>query len=194
MSGVTIRKYSPHLASVVTRLFDAQALEQIAPIFHWCIEQGGLDELDFGREEGASYNPRPARVALILINDAASRDLTSVGAAIIAAGLEGSAFEPDGSQFQQLAEARAELAARPLAELVKLSDEDICEAGTIACCLWLDRARHLHLSQGQDRALWEWACEENNRARELATRYRLSLIPLLDNFGARAMSRGRKLS
>ncbi len=82
MTAKLIRKHSPNLAGVVERLFDAKDLETIEVAFIKAIEQGGLEELDFTRESGVSYNPRPARIALILLNDAHIRDVEVITDAI----------------------------------------------------------------------------------------------------------------
>ncbi len=62
--------HSPNLFGVLSRCNDIEISQKLEFYFALSIKYGGLDELDFKREDGASYNPRPARIALILINDA----------------------------------------------------------------------------------------------------------------------------
>jgi hypothetical protein len=97
--------------------------------FRFAMEEGGADELDFTREEGASFNPRPARLAHILIHDGEVRDPAVIVEAILAS-------VPGGK--------RPNSAALPRRRL-----QTVEESSLIAAVRFLDRARHLHIAEKQ---------------------------------------------
>lgn len=65
-----IHIHSQHLAKTLQRLGDLDESAWLNEAFALVISSGALWERDFVRPHSASYNPRPARVALILIHDA----------------------------------------------------------------------------------------------------------------------------
>jgi hypothetical protein len=65
---MSLKTTSPHLSYYIERLFGGIP-ECLEDSFNFTIEHGGMLELDFKRPEGQSYNPRPARIALIGIKD-----------------------------------------------------------------------------------------------------------------------------
>ena len=107
---------SPHLYGVASRTLD-EPIDKIGEALETAMKNAGAKEFDFEREEGVNYNPRPARVALILIKDAKVRSIKAIAAGILAS---------------------VEL---PF-EVESKEEKDI-----IAVANWLDRARHLHLAE-----------------------------------------------
>lgn len=89
-----LRKYSATLDGLLRRSFDAATVEKLSNIFLSCMKQGGAEELDFTREPEVSYNPRPARVVHILINDLKVSDAEIVAAGMQACAQESVAISP----------------------------------------------------------------------------------------------------
>ncbi len=136
-----IRKHSQQLDSFIQRLTDEDDRALLHAAFEIAIENGGLLEQDFKREEGVNYNPRPARVVYILTKECGYTTSTQLAAAMIAVVSEADldpADLPMPSEVQDLVRS----ARLPLAELASQSVEAI----QIACAIQLDRARHFHLA------------------------------------------------
>jgi len=69
---------SPKLKGVVSRLFSDSDFKDLLSVYAEAMSNGGSKELDFAREAGVSFNPRPARVALIQLNEAEVLDLDTL--------------------------------------------------------------------------------------------------------------------
>ncbi len=83
---------SPHLALVLEQFANTGQLDEPAAIkilvsFETGLTKSGLSEIGYIREEGQSFNPRPARILLILLKDAGVRDLSLLTLAAERAGL-----------------------------------------------------------------------------------------------------------
>jgi len=161
-----ISKYSPHLAGVLKRAGMTQ-LMGLDEAFAFALEHGAWMELDFEREEGVPYNPRPARVALILINDAKTKDLSALTAGVLATA------HPDLNLLREklsvLPSAVTELAILALSEPELLIEQRAPHAGIVACALHLDRARHRHLVRDPEKLLqWKSFVETTERYQALA--------------------------
>ena len=152
-----------HLNLVAVRVFGAEAAAEIDKIFSIAIENGGLEEEDFRREPGVSFNPRPARVGLILINDLKVHDPLIVRAGVLAPVVDRcpdeakAKIESSMSGGKQAIETA--LAARlPLDRIEKLEGSAREAAAKIAAALFLDRMRHFHQSDEwkttEDRTVW----------------------------------------
>lgn len=188
----TIQSHSPHLAGALARRFDGSAVKAIEPLFSWAIAHGGFEELDFVRQPEVSYNPRPARLALIVINEGGSRKLEQIAGAVIAGASYGGTFEPDESAFQRVAAEIAYLAAAPIREISRVPNALLHDVATVGCAVWLDRARHLHLGPVVDGDLWRWASCENTAYLALARERAPLFVPVLETFGRRAEERSRR--
>lgn len=174
----TVKKLSPHLHSVIQRIFkeDTAAHALLELSFTHAIEKGGLNELDFKREEGVSYNPRPARVALILLSNAQVAD-----AEVIAAGMLASSDPLDDLKHLEVAERARVLAHAALEapeEIAKIDPPLRFEVAIVALALWLDRVRHLHQSPSAS-TLWNEMVELTDRYIELAAQTSEPLHTLL---------------
>ena len=99
-----IASYSPHLLGALERLPSPVNLPLLDEAFGWAMQVGGEKELDFTRDPEVSFNPRPARIPLILIKDA-SRFGTDLLAASILSTAPGSLLRtaPSPAQIIQLA-------------------------------------------------------------------------------------------
>lgn len=129
---------SPHLEIVLKRHFRLEELSGLKTILDFVAQNGGVKELDFERKEGVSFNPRFARVALILMQDAKCLDLNVLGAAVIACA-ESSDVDLDPEIVCVANETRDKF----LAPLEFVNSDSIL----IGAALALDYARHLHLSR-----------------------------------------------
>ena len=137
---------SPHLRKSLERQgFGDSALLRDA--FELAVASGGLRELDFEREEGASYNPRPARVALILLDNCGVRDELTLAAGILAAS-----DAPEAEAAETLAEAISiAKSTRCTAAALANADDRLLN---IALTLQLDRARHRHQADASADSGW----------------------------------------
>lgn len=128
-----IRDLSPHLAGELDRR--GLSCPTLDAAFDFAIQHGGLDEVDFVREEGVSYNPRPARIALILLKDVQTDSFLTLAGGMLAAVPAALHLAP-----RSCTDAAA-LAHRSALPPTELAGEP---AAAIACAVFLDRARHLH--------------------------------------------------
>lgn len=88
-------KESPHLRNVLSRKFTQIPLE-LDHAFSLAKEFGGNEELDFIREEGVSFNPRSARIVLILLQADETMQEDDVHNALLSSCIkEDSAFPED---------------------------------------------------------------------------------------------------
>lgn len=147
MPKTLISKFSPHLDIVSSQTFQAEELLTLGAALEVAMENGGGSELDFERVEGVSYNPRPARVALILIKDAGIQNMPVIAAALLAS-LDAKAFHAANLE-RSFDEKIVTLASRSYENILDLSRENTessKNAVLIAAAHWLDRVRHLHQS------------------------------------------------
>ncbi len=135
-------RYSPHLVTVVHRHFGEIDRHAIFSAFLTALDAGGFDEIDFIRTAGSSFNPRPARTGLILINDARVRD-----AEIVSAGILSAIGKPLAAKVSQDFTARVNelvtVSLLPASDLLNRPELPSAVA-QIAGSRFLDRARHIH--------------------------------------------------
>ena len=148
---------SPHLANVLSRSVDPAALPFLDSCFNLALLHGGESEWDFSRAPDASYNPLPARVALILINDARITRAEILATAMIASVC---LKEEDLLTLRSFTEFKHVCALLNLVEqypsCTMENSEIERDIASIVAALWLDRARHIHLTPHQDKiTIWE---------------------------------------
>jgi len=141
-------KGSQSLSGAVTRSVPKPAHSILLQAYNFALENGGWTELDFTREDGVSYNPRPARIALILINDASTTDADILAAAMISEVfcapeenlIENSIPQTFSQEIKRLVEG--------VVQIRRAKDNQNADydrpAMLIHLASWLDRARHLH--------------------------------------------------
>lgn len=99
---------------------------------------GGLDEGPIKRSAGASFNPRPARICQILLQECQERDFDTLSAGLL---ISSTAREPFPAPLQKaaiiLSAARNFFCSR---------DSVAAPAERVALALHLDTLRHLHMS------------------------------------------------
>ena len=146
-----LKIHSPHLSYFIEKEF-SMIPSSIEESFKYAMDRDGGLELDYQRVEGQSYNPRPARVALIGIKDANIRDEKSIQLLILSCLLEKGNFTNSTSAeeitqtFPNLDKNSIENIVQ-LCELSKLSEESFLNPDmSIYLCLYIDRMRHAHLS------------------------------------------------
>ena len=142
-----IKERSPKLHGLLRRNFDDSDLFLFESAFEYAAASGGLLEVDFERDPLASYNPRPARIAQIVFEDAQQTEADVLAAAILASSsdVSGLTAERFGSAGD-IARKACELCPARLVELEPGADS---AAAAIFAAMWLDRARHLHLAPPQ---------------------------------------------
>lgn len=180
----SIKKLSPNLHGSLKRFVNVDEAELLDYCFETAILHQGLEEIDFIREEGVSYNPRPARVALILINDAKIQDLQLISNSFLA-NIEKNKLENLKNEkskipeefFQNALLAKSPFFAENLRKEIKI----------ISLALQLDRARHRHLSPRlNNKENWQEFLEENLKYIKLAKDLSPELYLLLEKWQERA--------
>lgn len=147
-----IYKYSQNLFHTLRNTLGDDISHELDRSFLSAINNGGLEELDFKRPEGQSYNPRPARIAIILITETLKRD-----DAILLAAFSASVFDTSNSI--------AATALEICGDSHTINYHPTSEAKFLALALHLDRARHFHLSPDY--------LDKNSRAKFHALTYKV---------------------
>ncbi len=167
------------------RRSSARDIQWIDSAFAFSMDNGGWLELDFDREPGVSFNPRPARVGLILLNDAKITD-----GAVLTAGVLATAhadLENMRGALPELPASIRELAILAHSEPELLEEMKDKAAGTVAVTLHLDRARHRHLVRDPEKLLqWRDFIDLTDRYTSLAERVCPQLAVLLGAWHRRA--------
>lgn len=139
-----LAQQSPKTYGWLRRTIDQGGLARIDEAYNCAIALGADDERHLNRTEGASYNPRPARLILLLSQEGGCRDPHPLGAA---------AFLPIAGQFETLSNVQSdfleeiELARTALTpkEVATLSHGTRKAAHDLHLVWQLDTLRHLHM-------------------------------------------------
>ena len=141
MAGIV--SYSGHLATALRLKLGSTYPDILETAFGLAVMHGGLKELDFIRVEGSSYNPRPARIGLILLGDTGITDSTTLAAGFLAASEYPQRFSEPTNEIPANIHQLCQLSvAAPQVLLGEHNDNTA--AISIALSLHLDRARHRH--------------------------------------------------
>lgn len=140
--SVAIRKYSKQLDSMLRGLGPGLDRALLESAFAVALDLGGRGERDFTREEGVSYNPRPARVVYILIINCGNSKQEVLAAAMLASVCEA---EIDTTALPLRKEVQ-ELVRQAQLPIEQLQSEHN-DVKQIAIAVRLDRARHYHLAK-----------------------------------------------
>ena len=138
-----IRAKSPHLAGSLEKILTPAQCSELDEVWNYVVQAGGMAEIGFEREPGVSYNPRPARVGLILLSNF---EVTEVH--VIAAGFL-SCVDDSVAYSGALAKDATKLAERSkhsIRELAAAPEND--EVLLVALARHLDDVRHFHLRDG----------------------------------------------
>lgn len=181
----SIKKLSPNLHGALKRFVNMDDADLMDYCFETAIHHQGLEEIDFKREDGVSYNPRPARVALILINDAKILDPQLISTSFLAnieknklVNLKNEENKIPKEFFQNALLAKSPFFYENLRKEIKI----------ISLALQLDRARHRHLSPRlNNKENWQEFLEENLKYIKLAKDLSPQLHLLLEEWQERAM-------
>ena len=126
----------PKVFARLERSIDQVGLTQIIDDYLICAERGGNLEPGMAREEGVSFNPRLARILLLLEADGGVRDSLVLRAALYAAS------SCDEACAQQAADIHPELSE--LVQEARSSTPSTATAALIRGVLELDTVRHIH--------------------------------------------------
>lgn len=147
-----IRSFSPHLAFALSRITLDGDEEIIRRALEISFASGGWHERDFTRKEGSSYNPRPARLALILLDVGERRTVVLAAAVLLPALLERAELLNELLDEPHLLDVANGGVLRDAASILRGESRERCKhasaAVRIAAAEQLDRARHLHLADG----------------------------------------------
>lgn len=137
----SISTISPHLAGKLKGLaLNDSDWRVIEACFEKSLRHGGFEELDFERAEGQSFNPRPARLGVILIDNANIYDPMALSAGFLLM----SSYAPSSSIPEKVMKLLQEARLLPK-ELIELAEENsAATSSTLASAAFLDRARQVH--------------------------------------------------
>ena len=181
--AVNIRKYSGQLHKMLADLGPELNRPMVDFCFTTAIEHGGLTERDFVRPAESSYNPRPARVAYILIRDCGITDSETLAAGLLAAVCEATLLPTENHPGVRRLAQQARLAPADLTALAGAT-----AAKQIAVAVRLDRARHFHLSNPSRNELADFLRETEQYiplAEEVAPRVGMLLGTWFRRFSAK---------
>ncbi len=157
--------YSPHLMMYLETIFSSCDLKKVNDILSVSMVFGGLKELDFTRPATeVKFNPRPARIALILMREAGVKDIHSVCVSIASCVIDQACVVDQNGlattaeqELSQVMEPRDLELSRQVVRMNKevrsagfscaefdYSDRDKVDALIICMSLFLDRIRHFH--------------------------------------------------
>jgi hypothetical protein len=141
----SLRADSPGLYGSLKKFASAAELEQLEEAFLAAWKLGAGTEAPITRDPGVSYNPRPARIATILI-----KECQNLAAQEIAACFWISAITR-GAELPQTDYAGKQLAQQAFAALNDSSLPTLkANALRIAAAVLVDSIRHLHMSSLSD--------------------------------------------
>lgn len=175
-SPLRTEEHSPKLKGTLRRLLPDTERKAVESFFLLAIQFGGLEELDYIREEGQSFNPRPARILSILIDQANQRSPLVLSAASVASVWSELPPETQARIPSEVAEVAEQAAHISRTIMTEEHSKRLKPAILIALASYLDRARHLHLA---DASIWREVYEESTVYIDLAEEHCHPLHPLL---------------
>jgi len=187
-----LAEYSPHLLGKLERRLYDRSLAPFEDALQFAISHGGLDEIDFKREPGVSYNPRPARVALILMDDlrVLEEEVLQAG---ICASIEATEFPITAALPKSLPAQVFRIAADAKCSFSELGVQDGNEVLQVALALLLDRLRHLHLAPlPRLREVWPALESEVELAHRRAIDIESPIVSLLEHWQTRSLPKLRE--
>ena len=198
--NAVMKDYSPHLLGVLQRLDHTPNIAILKRIFTHCLQHGGLLEQDFARESGVSYNPLPARVTLIAINNGGLQLTTELAATMLSSisyrhqltYLELEKLIEDSQVAVEVCSLLEYTNLAPQALCSSLEQEQtdpksaLCASCIIKLCVRLDRLRHLHLGN-MTKESYRSHKMENLPYLTLASLVSLPLYKLLDRWQKRTL-------
>lgn len=142
MQQTSLKNSSPKLYSSLKRVYQQSDLHFVEEIYHKACLQDALLEENLTREDGVSYNPRPARIALILISEAKLLDPSTIAASILSC-CSPAVLDVHFSEYQSV--------RNQALQAHFLLKEGFCETypaepHLISLALTLDKIRHLHMT------------------------------------------------
>lgn len=209
-------KNSPHLRSVAERLRPRPDIALLDRVLNFTLANGGWEEVHFLRDPDTSYNPRPARVALILAIDAKRRSTAELAAAMLAAIGHGATencsvrshseycplFLPEQESLFAECDSLltiAELQPQLLLARIESTNganpeaDEILAGATIACAARLDLVRHFHQADAETRkSLEESIVSETKDYLQIARHCSIPLANLLNHWLMRYGARNSK--
>lgn len=142
---------SPHLDSVLKRHFCRNSIDILKSVYELSILNCGSMENGLHGRNFPTCNAKPARIAIILINDATVRCAEVIAAGFLACANEDQLQKIDFASLSFISDyalSILELSRKaPDTLLNRRNSLAILQASRLACALWLDRARHVHIAE-----------------------------------------------
>ncbi|MCB0338952.1 MAG: hypothetical protein KDD53_05075 [Bdellovibrionales bacterium] len=135
-SGV-LEKDSPKFYNLVRRSLGDSAVQELNTAWQEASKLGALCDSPIRREQGVSFNPRPARVGILLIQEAQVYDFKSLKLAIYACIKPHhlNPIEQEANEINSLLD-------------FKISPNLSINLATICSVFLLDHLRHVHMMDG----------------------------------------------
>lgn len=140
--SLSLREAAPGLYSSLKKILLPEDLASIEKSYTEVATRGGIEESPVIREVDASFNPRPARIATLVLTDAKPTNLTkAILLALWSSLILDAATDPQWSQVPE----DLTSALDRISSINGTSLEDIDEV-VVAVALRLDQVRHLHMT------------------------------------------------
>jgi hypothetical protein len=136
---------SPKVFKALAKFLTPTELRQLSEDYQTAKDLGGDVEIGLTREEGVSYNPRLARVLLILARDLGCTDIEIYRAALYAAVFDSGLGATESATSSDLGGVPDQI--RELVARAEGWQEDDTISSSIRGVIALDAVRHLHLTR-----------------------------------------------
>ena len=141
---MSLDERSSHLGGVLRRTLSPYPEELFEDVFEYALQTGGEDECGFSRQPEVSFNPKCARLGLILLQDGGIREPLLVASGILSASAHPEGY--GGSEAEALTSQLRDLHSDfPTYEDVNAPLESPANRlRIIRAALCIDLGRHLH--------------------------------------------------
>lgn len=150
--GSLLATSSPGLLATLQRVFSAEEVSLLSEDYGLVVNAGGLSEDPVIREEGVSYNPRPARIATIVLAETPHPELHAIRLALwstIGASRMSDAPEciaADLRMVRSILEESSKLVSQETREGGSLIEVNTSSVVEVLLAVQLDTVRHLHMT------------------------------------------------
>ena len=164
-----LAKDSPGLLGTLGTFLPKEDVSSLEDSYRKAASLGALNEFPIKRKEGASFNPRPARLCSLLLKEGELREVNTLSASFF--------LPSDENKVEKIPPEEATLikSARSLFESHPLSEHAV-----LLSLVWhLDLIRHLHMSSLSDQEKSELCLLTNNKLLPISSRVCSSRLHVL---------------
>lgn len=136
-----LHKDAGGLAVRLQNLLEADEIRTLVEVYREVFELGGCLEGEVMRGDGVSFNPRPARIAVLAIDEFNLTGLSEIGAGFCLSLPSGASFRMRSATLQMM-----ELSSQARLLIDEGIDEPSIEVRHLASAFILDQVRHIHMT------------------------------------------------